>query len=78
MTDTEVQLNTWRDIHIDSPDQSFNFGKWGRWDLNPHDLLGSTDFHSPTAFAATFISSETNSETDGFENWTLPLPSTKR
>lgn len=26
--------------------------RWGRWDLNPHDLLGSTDFHPPTAFAA--------------------------
>ncbi len=42
--------------------------------LEPTRLLRSTDFHPPTAFAAAFNSFLS----DGFENWTLPLPSPLR
>ncbi len=38
----------------------------GRGDLNPHDLLGSADFHTTSAFAATLRE---------FVVWTIPSPS---
>jgi hypothetical protein len=42
--------------------------KWwcGRGDLNPHDLLGSADFHTTSAFAAPLSE---------FVVWTIPSPS---
>ncbi|BAZ15246.1 hypothetical protein NIES4071_71180 [Calothrix sp. NIES-4071] len=46
---------------------------WGRRDLNPHDRLRSTDFHPFVAFTTTDCES-----TEGFKDWTLPLPSTLR
>jgi len=42
-------------------------GNWwcGRGDLNPHDLLGSADFHTTSAFAASL---------GEFVVWTIPSP----
>src|ERR1700677_3756086 len=37
----------------------------GRGDLNPHDLLGSADFHTTSAFAASL---------GEFVVWTIPSP----
>lgn len=39
--------------------------------LEPSRLLRSTDFHSPVTLVTA-----TGVEPIGFENWTLPLPST--
>ena len=38
----------------------------GRGDLNPHDRLGSADFHTTSAFAASVAE---------FVVWTIPSPS---
>jgi hypothetical protein len=33
------------------PSSRWALAQWGRWDLNPHDRLRSTDFHPLAAFA---------------------------
>jgi hypothetical protein len=48
-------------------ERSKRYHRWcGRGDLNPHDRLGSADFHTTSAFAAPL---------NWFVVWTIPSPS---